>query len=182
MFHSLNFDTKTSQLLIVTAAGFNHTFDCTTLQASGASKNSLPSPDTYTAVQSQRAGKFHFDKLENTERFRLFHDKIPFNGNESFVNPVCLFAGSTANTNEVLVFFHQRDLNRQTESYLSIARQGDSKITHLLTINAASTNAVEVFRAGETNTHTFISTRHATRDSVIAIDKSTASLSWRCKN
>lgn len=179
---SMDLDVSTGHISVVSASGFNYTFDCTTLQASGASKTIVFPHETISRDKTFRYGNFHFEKMNNTSRYQLFYEKKPLPENQSFVNPICLFTANTTASKEALIFFHQQDLDGQSASYISVARTADSKILELFTTTATEKRSIEVRTIDETNSHLFISLLHAKCDFVLAIDKSTLEIVWIYEN
>lgn len=177
-FSNMSFDQESAGILITDASGFKHRFNCADLQASGISRKTVTPYESAISNPVLRLNKFHFERLPNAERYQLFFDKKEVHENQSFVNPICLF---TIEQENALIFFHQRDLNGQSESYISVARAKESSVSEIQALTAASKSKLGIAFAGETDNHFFVSTRHAIRDVVLAIDKSTASVNWTNK-
>ncbi len=178
-FSNMSFDQESAAILIIDAAGFKHSFNCADLQAPGISRTTVTPYESAISERIVRLNKFHFEKMPNSERYQLFYDKKAVHENQSFVNPICLF---TSEQDNALVFFHQRDLNGQSESYISVARTKEASVSEIQVLTATPKSKLAIALAGETNEQFFISTRHAKQDVVIAIDKSTAKLIWACRN
>jgi len=174
-FNNMSFDQESATILITDASGFKHSFNCADLHAPGISRTTALPYESAISERIVRLNKFHFEKMPNSERYQLFYDKKAVHENQSFVNPICLFTSEQENA---LVFFHQRDLNGQSESYISVARIKEASISEVQVLTAASKSKLGIALAGETNNHFFVSTRNANRDVVLAIDKSSATLSW----
>jgi hypothetical protein len=174
-FSNMSFDQESAAILITDASGFKHSFNCANLHASGITRTTVLPYESAISERIERLNKFHFEKMPNSERYQLFYDKKAVHKNQSFVNPICLFTSEQENA---LVFFHQGDLSGQSESYLSDARTRESIVSEIQILTAASKTKLGIALAGETNNHFFVSTRNANRDVVLAIDKSSATLSW----
>ncbi len=178
-FNNMSFEQESAAILITDASGFKHRFNCADLQASGISRKTVTPYESASSDPVLCLNKFHFERMPNSERYQLFYDKKAVHENQSFVNPICLFSCEQENA---LVFFHQRDLNGQSESYISVARTKEASVSEIQVLTAAPKSKLAIALAGETNEQFFISTRHAKQDVVIAIDKSTAKLIWACRN
>lgn len=180
--NSMDLDSKTGHISVVSAAGFKYTFDCTTLQANGAAKTiSIPS-ETISRDTALRNGHFYFQKIQNAVRYQLMYNKKTIGENQSFVNPISLYTINTTTPKEALVFFHQQDLDGQSASYISVAQSDNSKITELFALTPVEKKSIEVKTVGETDSCLFISLLNGKQDLVLAINKSTQEIAWIYKN
>lgn len=182
IINSMDLDSKTGRISVVSAAGFNYTFDCTTLQAPAASKTIVIPPESISKEKALRKGYFQFEKMHNTSRYQILHNKKIIGENQSFVNPISLFTINTTSSKEALIFFHQQDLNGQSVSYLSVAQSDDSKISELFILTAVDKKSIEVRTIGETNSCLLISLLNGKEDLVLAVKKSTQEIAWLYKN
>lgn len=180
-FHSMNFDINTGVIAIVDSNGFCHNFDCNTMNSNGSSNHiSLPSEgELYNPLL--RLDRFHFEKMLNSERYILNYNENTIAENQTYINPLCLFTSFHSSGNDALVFFHQKDLNGQTESYISVMGSNDPIHTVIQVLEADQNKKIAVRKLGKVNSKIFISTQNAKQNLILAIDTTNARLSWVCK-